>query len=588
MHLPFNFYEKLRNQIAIAEIVAQKVTLTKKGHEYTGLCPFHNEKTPSFTVSNQKRFYHCFGCGAHGDVIRFVGETAGMTYAEAAKKLAEDNGIEIPKLTPAQAKIYEESDEILHVLSLANQFFTSHLSPLALKYLTERKISEKVIKDYDIGFAPTGSGLVEFLEAKKIPLKTMYSAGLIGKSETKEIYPIFRNRVIFPIKNIYGKVIAFGGRIIGEGQPKYLNSPETLIFKKSETLYGEDKATGAAYQKQRIIVVEGYMDVIAMQTAGIMETVATLGTAVTAQHLAKLWRVSDEIIFCMDGDNAGRKSMQRVISTALPIMKGQQKVSFLVLPERLDPDDAVRELGTGYMEDLIAKRLSLSEMIWHLETRGKNFNTPEAKASLEGVLEEYIKLSSNIVLAKYIRSEFKNKIWSLGRKTKPEHSSTIAPLTNLMGAIEIILYNIFALILKSPIVLEDEKIYNEFIEMEIGEEKLDTLRMHILDIYSHSGKLDIAELERISQNCGFSDVFVLLSSRLALFIDKMSLESLKIDPKFLWQLWSKRLECEVLKKEYGMILSNPDEESFNKARSYITQIAIVEKAILQMTEEMLG
>ena len=193
----------------------------------------------------------------------------------------------------------------------------------------------------------------------------MHAAGLIGKNESRDIYPIFRNRITFPIRNIYGKVIAFGGRILGEGQPKYLNSPETLVFKKSETLYGEDKATGAAYQKKRIIVVEGYMDVIAMQNAGFLETVATLGTAVTVHHLARLWRISDEIIFCMDGDNAGLKSMQRAILTVLPLLKNQQKASFLLLPDGLDQDDAVNELGANYMEDMLEKRITLSEILHH-------------------------------------------------------------------------------------------------------------------------------------------------------------------------------------------------------------------------------
>lgn len=592
MHLPHNFFEKLRDQITISDVVRQKVTLTKKGSEYGGLCPFHGEKTPSFTVSDQKKFYHCFGCGAHGDVIKFTSETLGMTSKEAAIKLAEDYGIEVPKPTREQAKAYEESEEVMNALSLANQFFVTHLNKPSKNYLVGRKISEHTIKDYAIGFAPIGSAMQEYLESKKIPLKIMYAAGLVGKNESGDIYPTFRNRITFPIKNIYGKIIAFGGRILGEGQPKYLNSPETLVFKKSETLYGEDKATGAAYQKKRIIVVEGYMDVIAMQHAGFLETVATLGTAVTIHHLTKLWRISDEIIFCMDGDKAGLKSMQRAILTVLPLMKNQQKASFLLLPDGLDPDDAVNEFGADYMEDLLDKRITLSEMIWYLETRGKKFTTAEAKASLEATLDEYIALSTNDSLKKYMGSDFRSKIWSIGRKKKVEHISALSPLTNLAETTDIVLYNIFALILKSPAILADAKIYNEFGEIELKEGPLDSIRMHILEMYDQKEAVNLRELEKIAQNSGFFDIFVLLSSSNAPFIDKLSLDSTTLDPKDLWKLWIKRYESELLKKEYASLLRSTngevkDESNFEKARAYMTQITKVEFEISEMLEEML-
>ena len=592
MHLPHHFFEKLRNQIAISDVVRQHVTLTKKGSEYGGLCPFHTEKTPSFTVSDQKKFYHCFGCAAHGDIIKFVSETSGLTSKEAALKLAADYGIEVPKPTKEQARAYEENEEIMHALQVANQFFVTHLNKQVKKYLNTRKISEKTMEDYAIGFAPSGNAMQEYLETKKVPLKIMYAAGLVGKNESRDIYPIFRNRVMFPIKNIYGKIIAFGGRILGEGQPKYLNSPETLVFKKSETLYGEDKATGAAYQKKRIIVVEGYMDVIAMQSAGFLETVATLGTAVTIHHLGRLWRISDEIIFCMDGDNAGLKSMQKTILTVLPLMQNKQKASFVLLPDGLDPDDAVNEFGPNYMEDLLDKRITLSEMVWYLETRGKKFTTPESKASLEVALEEYIALSSNTALAKYMRSEFRHQIWSLGRKKKSVHISSLSPLTNLADTLDIVLYNIFALVLKSPIILSDEKIYNEFGEIDLMDEDMASIRMHILEIYNENGAVDLHLLEKVAQNSGFFDIFVLLSSRTAPFIDKMSLESQVIDPKNLWKLWIKRYESELLKKEYKSVVSNVDhsqtDADFERARAYMSQITKVEFEIRNMLEEMFG
>jgi DNA primase len=382
MYLTSHFFEHLRDQISISDVIRQKINLTKRGQEYTGLCPFHSEKTPSFTVNDIKKFYHCFGCGAHGDVIRFVAETSGMAYQEAAIKLAENNGIVVPQPTAAQAKIYEETEEVLRVLAIANQFFVSQLTKQAKDYLYERKITDSEIKEYCIGYVPAGSGLQKYLEGKKIPLKTMYSAGLVGKSESGDIYSIFKNRITFPIKNIYGKIIAFGGRIIGDGHPKYLNSPETMVFKKSDTLYGENIANGAAYHKKRIIVVEGYLDVIAMHSIGFVETVATLGTAITSQHLLKLWKISDEIIFCMDGDDAGIRAMQKVIFTLLPLIKNQNKASFVMLPKGLDPDEVARGYGKTYLEGIINARLAVSEMIWHLETDRKKFTSAESKSCL--------------------------------------------------------------------------------------------------------------------------------------------------------------------------------------------------------------
>lgn len=589
MKLSNNFFEKLRDQILVSDVVRKQLSLSKKGHEYSGLCPFHSEKTPSFTVSDQKRFYHCFGCGAHGDAIEFVAETSGMSYKEAAIKLAGDYGIEIPKMTPEQERAEEHSEKLMSAISIADKFFHNQLNTQAKKYLLARKITQKIIEDYGIGFAPQGDSLQRHLESNKIPLPIMHDAGLIGKGQDHSIYSIFRNRITFPIRNIYGKTIAFGGRIISDGQPKYLNSPETLVFKKSETLYGEDKAASAAYQKQRIIVVEGYMDVIAMQVAGFTETVATLGTAVTPHHLARLWRISDEIIFCMDGDNAGLKSMQRTIQTILPLMKQSQKASFVVLPDGLDPDDAINNFGSDYMDDIITQRISLSEMVWYLETRGKKFSTPESKAALESSLEEYISLSNNNPLKKYMRTEFRSKIWELGKGKKIRHVTAISPIGSLAEPFDIVLFNIFAFILKHPQILELENILDQFTQLEALNDGLEAIRSHIIEEYSTYGKINIKTVEKLCQNSGFSDLFVLLSSLSAPFIDKLSIESNNISPERLWQLLIKRYECELLKKEYAAILTDSgDKADFEKARAYIENINKAECELRSISEETFG
>ncbi|MBP7190396.1 MAG: DNA primase, partial [Rickettsiaceae bacterium] len=332
MRVSGDFFESVRNRVYVSDVVRRNVMLTKRGVEYTGLCPFHDEKSPSFTVNDIKRFYHCFGCGAHGDVIRFVSETSGLSYKDAAIKIAQDNGIEIPKLSPKEEEIYKEIDQIHNVLDLACDFFKKNLTSKALEYLTSRSINSSIISDFSLGFAPSGGALQKYLESKKIPLMMMSKAGLVNKGEDGKLYEIFRDRIIFPIKNIYGKIVGFGGRTISDAMPKYLNSPETIVFKKNETLYGEDKAIGEAYKKGNVIVVEGYMDLIALHSAGFKNSVASLGTAVTSGHISKLWRSADEIIICLDGDAAGIRACSKVIDNVIPEVSYNKKVSFVVLP----------------------------------------------------------------------------------------------------------------------------------------------------------------------------------------------------------------------------------------------------------------
>jgi DNA primase len=584
-HSHYSFFDKLRDNIVISDIIKQKVTLTKRGQEYTGLCPFHSEKSPSFTVNDIKKFYHCFGCGAHGDVIKFIVETKGFSYIEAAKKLAEDHGIEIPKQNAEEKRIYEEGENILHVLNLANQFFTSHMNKPAADYLTNRKISQNIIEKYSIGFTGTGKNLQKYLEEKNIALPMMYSAGLIGKNEGGDTYPIFRNRITFPIKNIYGKIIAFGGRILGEGMPKYLNSPESLVFKKSETLYGEDIATGAAYQKKHIIIVEGYLDVIAMHNAGFLQTVATLGTAVTKEHLNKLWRISDELIFCLDGDSAGQRAMKKAIILLLPLVTNARKASFLILPNGMDPDELLDRMGKNYLEQMMEQRLPTSEMIWHLETSGKKLTTPESKAELEVKLEEYVGLLNNTPLAYHIRREFKNKMWNLGRTkkaNKPQNQDNV--LIDTKTPIEIIEYTICSIILKQPQLISNEKIYHEFIHLEFRNLLLGEIREFIIELYSEKHELTQDIIKENLQKSRFSDLFILLSSDKTIFLDILSLNNTKGNHDALWHWLVKKHELELLKEEYERIIKSAQSDRFEKANAYLKEINNAETIIKELNE----
>jgi DNA primase len=455
----------------------------------------------------------------------------------------------------------------------------------AADYLTNRKISQNIIEKYSIGFTGTGKNLQKYLEEKNIALPMMYSAGLIGKNEGGDTYPIFRNRITFPIKNIYGKIIAFGGRILGEGMPKYLNSPESLVFKKSETLYGEDIATGAAYQKKHIIIVEGYLDVIAMHNAGFLQTVATLGTAVTKEHLNKLWRISDELIFCLDGDSAGQRAMKKAIILLLPLVTNARKASFLILPNGMDPDELLDRMGKNYLEQMMEQRLPTSEMIWHLETSGKKLTTPESKAELEVKLEEYVGLLNNTPLAYHIRREFKNKMWNLGRTkkaNKPQNQDNV--LIDTKTPIEIIEYTICSIILKQPQLISNEKIYHEFIHLEFRNLLLGEIREFIIELYSEKHELTQDIIKENLQKSRFSDLFILLSSDKTIFLDILSLNNTKGNHDALWHWLVKKHELELLKEEYERIIKSAQSDRFEKANAYLKEINNAETIIKELNE----
>lgn len=589
MYQDNSFFDKLRENINVSDVVRQKVALTKKGQEHLGLCPFHNEKTPSFTVNDFKRFYHCFGCGAHGDAIKFLSETGGLSYLDAAKKLAGDYGIPIPKQSKEQIRINKKSGEIAELLSIVNNFFISHLNIQSKEYLQKRGISEEVTKEYGIGFSGNGKELIKFLEEKGISQYQMLDAGILAKGEDGDLYPVFRKRITFPIKNIYGKIIAFGGRILGDGMPKYLNSPESLIFKKSETLYGEDIATPAAYKNKRIIIVEGYMDVIAMQKSGYKECVATLGTAVTKEHLIKLWRIADELIFCLDGDEAGQRAMKKVISLLLPMLGSARRASFLVLPKGMDPDDAIKKYGASNIEKLVSQRLVTSEMIWHLETEGKIFHNPEERASLEGRLNKSITLIEDKILANHIKRDFKNKIWNLTNNRKQQKLQIKAgniSLNDVKEEWEVIEYNLCAIIARKPDILGDADIYDQFIHLTFKNSNASTFQALIIEIYEEVGRVTTDILKEKMQKSSFFDLFVLLSSTETPILDLLSLNNAKTDYKLLWELFIKKYELELLKSEYAQAINSNKEEGFEAAKVYLEEIRNAELRLDELKEAL--
>jgi len=590
MRIPLEFYNQLREVIRTSDIVRQRVVLTKKGGEYLGRCPFHEEKTPSFTVNDAKRFYHCFGCSAHGDVIRFVSETGGISYKEAAIKLANDNGIELPKMSAQQEQHYEESDQVYKILELAAQFFASNLNNDHNVYLKKRGLSEESIKTFNIGYAP-GSGLLEkFFKKKSISLKDLLKAGLVGRKDDGRIYEVFNKRIMFPIKNIYNKVVGFGGRALGDAMPKYINSPETLVFKKGETMYGENIATGHAYKSNYSIVVEGYMDVIVMHQAGFNQAVASLGTAVTDKHLQKLWRSGDEIITCLDGDNAGMRASAKLTQMSLEHITANKSMSFIELPKGLDPDDLIKASGSKAMSKLLDSRIGLSEMIWKNESKGKLFKTPEARASLEQKLDEYCDEIKDQKLKTNFKRFFKETIWNRLIKKSPKNQQQKIGKEILeaqkYSEIEYLEYAICAFMLKYPEIIRNETIQDSLLNLSLTKANLHDFKDWILETIDARESSAHELITHNVKNTGFYDTYLVLSTSDILFLDLKSNQN-DIDQCQVFEWLRKKHYLLLLKLEYIEILKDRADETQTKAASYLEEIQKISKELNQLSENFI-
>ncbi|MET4200472.1 DNA primase [Bradyrhizobium sp. LA6.12] len=413
------FLDELRARLSVSEVVGKRVKLKKAGREWKGLSPFQQEKTPSFYVNDQKGFYHDFSSGKHGDIITFVMETDGLPFAEAVERLAGMAGLPLPAVTPDAAR-HEQRRRTLHdVMELAAKFFAETLASRAgakaRGYLADRAISPATQVQFRLGYAPPPPerfALKEHLGKLGVSVEDMIETGLlVAGNDIPVPYDRFRDRVMFPITDLRGRVIAFGGRALEKDVPaKYLNSPETPLFHKGDNLYNHQTARKATHDGSALIVVEGYVDVIAMVTAGFAGAVAPLGTALTENQLALLWKMADEPILCFDGDRAGQKAAYRAADLALPFLAPGKSLRFALLPEGQDPDDLARSGGRGAIEDVIAAAKPLAEMIWSRELEGGNFATPERRAALEARVKELSNGIRDEVVRRYYRDDFAERL----------------------------------------------------------------------------------------------------------------------------------------------------------------------------------
>ena len=526
MSLTTTFLDELRARTTLSTLIGRTVKVTKAGREFKACCPFHNEKSPSFTINDEKGFYHCFGCGAHGDAIRWMTDQRGLPFMDAVKELAANAGIEVPAADPRAAERAERANSLYDVMTAAADWFTEQLGSIAgseaRSYLEQRGLNAATIKAFGIGYAPDSRGKLRAALAK-FGDAALIEAGLLISVDEKEPYDRFRGRLMIPIRDPRGRVIAFGGRILGAGEPKYLNSPDTPLFDKGRTLYNLDRAAAAARKGGRVIVVEGYMDVIALAQAGYEESVAPLGTALTEDQIARLWRVSDCPIICFDGDSAGQKAALRAINRALPYLEPGKSLQFVTLPAKLDPDDVVRKQGKAAFDGFLADAKPLDQFLWSAEQFAEPLVTPEARAGFGKRLRDHARMIRDedvrtqylAVFSQRLREFFTPNIAS-GRKFFSEKRGFAPPSATLTGGVAVlgidqatIIPAIFSALTRHPHLITR---YAESIgRLAIGSQEMRQFRQLLFDAALSGPVIDIDVFAQTVQSEGLGTVWKALN-----------------------------------------------------------------------------
>jgi DNA primase len=414
MSLPPDFLDRIRQALPLSQVIGRRTKLVRKGREMTGLCPFHNEKSPSFWVNDDKGTYYCFGCQAKGDLINFVQETERLSFMEVVERLAGEAGLEVPVASEAERRAAEARAGLGEALEAACAFYEAELqgrtpgAEAARAYLARRDVPPHVQQRFRLGYAPAGrNALREALAKRGFSPATMVEAGLLGRPEDGGApYDYFRDRVTFPIRDLKGRVIAFGARALGDVKPKYLNSPESPLFHKRETLYNEGPARAAARDGGTLVAVEGYMDVIALAQAGFPAAVAPLGTALTEAQIERLWRTAPEPVLAFDGDAAGLNAAYKAIDRVLPLLRPGHSLRFALLPGGLDPDELIRAQGPGAFRAALEAAQPLADLLWSREAGAADLSTPERKAAFGARLEEVLRTISDTDIRRLYQDEF--------------------------------------------------------------------------------------------------------------------------------------------------------------------------------------
>ncbi len=510
------FLDELRGRVSLASLVGRRVKLIRRGREFAGLCPFHHEKTPSFYVVEDKNFFHCFGCGAHGDAIGFVMRADHLDFLEAVERLAGEAGLAVPQATPEERERAQRQKTLLETLEAAAGFYEAQLWAPAGKaprdYLQARGLDPETIRRFRLGWAPDSreGGDRQALRralAGDFPEPLLLEAGLLHRPAEGEPFDYFRARVMFPIGDRAGRVIAFGGRVIADGQPKYLNSPESPLFAKGRVLYGWSAARAAAPDRRDPIVTEGYMDVIALHRAGFTSAMAPLGTALTEFQLQELWRLGPEPILCFDGDAAGQRAALRALFRALPLLRPGYSLRFAGLPPGEDPDSLIRRGDRAAFEQAVAAARPLADMLWEAEVRGSPRDTPERLAGIQARLLERIQTISDATVRREFETLFRRRCdpWQTRRRSVRSPQSTAVregppppprPPARVQREI------LFCLLFSFPALIDE--VAEEFAALDIPEAALDKLRHEILEIAAQRPGLDASALRQHLSLNGFA------------------------------------------------------------------------------------
>lgn len=527
--------EAIKDRLPLSVVIAPYVALKKRGNSFTGLCPFHNEKGPSFSVTDEKGFYHCFGCGAHGDHFSFVIEKLHMPFMDAVEHLSRQAGLTMPKFekpgddgsstqnsTDGKAVLYEINEIACH-------YFEAQLrlpeNQRARDYLKQRGMTGIIAKEFRLGFAPA-RGLLDLLKERGYGHSDSVASGLIIDPDPgRGAYERFRDRVMFPIQDSRGRVVAFGGRIIGSGEPKYLNSPETPLFHKGRQLYAHNQSISAVRNGSAFLVVEGYMDVIALHQVGLKTAVAPMGTALTAEQISLMWRSSTKPILCFDGDSAGRRAAHRSAQVLLDILKPGYTIEFCFLPEGEDPDSFVKKHTVAALREILAHPVSLGDVLWQLFLEGRSIESPEDKAKArQDLLQLCYKISDpevrhfyqqdlnhklQILLSSKVRGSVHTQKNLLHQGSKPDI------LKKIRDGHKILL----ATLINHPTLISE--VAEQLMSLRIDEAYLDDLRNFLLDFFAQDHHTYSNELVSIVREKGFSD-----------FVDQTMTQSLYIKARF--------------------------------------------------------
>ena len=539
------FLDEIRTRLTLSELIGKRIKITRAGREFKGCCPFHKEKTPSFYVNDDKQFYHCFGCGAHGDAIGFTMQHDNLSFPEAVETLAALAGLEVPKSSPEEKKKAKEEKSLYTLLEDTTKFFEANLydsqNADALGYMKDRGMSDEFMAAYRIGYAPDdGRELIDHLKKSGYTDQQMVDTGVARISQkSNKPYAFFRDRIIFPVADKRGRIVAFGGRVLpehlrphlydnGQKPPKYINSIDSVLFHKGRMLYGESHAKHAAMEDQPVIVVEGYVDVIACAKAGFKGAVAPLGTALTEDQILLLWKMipanQKNPILCFDGDNAGRRAAERAVERVLPHLKPDQSVRLAFLPQGEDPDSLIKIKGKKAFQEVLDQALPLVEFIWQLETTGREITTPEERAGLSKSLYARINQITDRSVQHYYKEAIKDKVqkkfsadkksnnygsgynntwkkdqWKNKGQKKPAFNAPIKKPSAAVGNIELVI--LLATMINHPALFSE---YEErFCTMTIADEALDRMRQEIILTLEEETELDIFDLRGHLDGCGF-------------------------------------------------------------------------------------